>query len=334
MSLLLLLTLLPLVVTRGFAIHSPHLQRITHFQAQNNKRIPYNKNAATDAVLDQIIARAAAGGGRNDDAKLTRRQMSTADEVPSRSIRKRTIAISAIIAALVATLGYEYRVPLASAFNKEALQQRVLNLLHSFHGDWKGVVLYSSGMAVWELFGMSTIPVETAAGMVFGFKIGFLASATGKLVGAFAGYMLGRTVLSGFIGEKLSKNKTIQLIHDHVNQNPIKVAMLLRYSLLPEFVKNCGASLFPPIQPWMFVLSIVFHGWMYTACWTYLGVDTAARLETPGLPVNRLAQFAVAWATVVGMVLTPIIMAWWIRDMQTSELNVMDENDKNKNNKS
>ncbi len=135
MSLLLLLTLLPLVVTRGFATHCPHLQRITHFQAQNNKRIPYNENAATDAVLDQIIARAAGGGGRtndgggrNDDAKLTRRQMSTADEVPSRSIRKRTIAISAIIAALVATLGYEYRVPLAAAFNKEALQQRVLNL--------------------------------------------------------------------------------------------------------------------------------------------------------------------------------------------------------------
>jgi len=325
MGLLLLLSLLPLVLTRGFAISSP-LKQSHGVLKQQNRRIP----SSECSVVVELLR----GGGRNDapDTRVTRRNMSSAEEATPATTnnKKRNIAIGAIITAVIALLGYEYRVPLSAAFNKEALQQNVLKLLHSFHGDWRGVVAYGCGMAVWELFGMSTIPVETAAGMVFGFKVGFLASACGKLAGAVMGFVLGKTVLKGFIGHRLEKNKTIQLIHDHVNQNPYKVALLLRYSLLPEFVKNCGASLFPPITTLMFTGSVILHGWMYTACWTYLGVDTARRLETPGLPADRLAQFGVLWATVVGMVFTPIVMAWWIRDMQTSELNVIDDEGKKK----
>ena len=334
MGLLLLLSLLPLVVTRGFAISSPLRQSYGLIKDENRRippRIPHSKKNAVELLLR-------GGGDGSNNKRIARRYKSSTNDASSSDVspssnKNRNIAIigaAFVTASLLLIIGYEYRAPLASFFNKEALQHRVLTLLHSFHGDWRGVVAYSCGMAVWELFGMSTIPVETAAGMVFGMKQGFLASAMGKLAGALAGFLLGKTVLHGFIGHRLEGNKIINLIHNHVNQNPIKVAMLMRYSLLPEVVKNCGASLFPPIKTWMFVLSIVLHGWIFTACWTYLGVDTARRLETPGLPVDRLAQFGVLWATVVGMILTPILMAWWIRDMQQSELNVIDENNDGK----
>jgi hypothetical protein len=48
-----------------------------------------------------------------------------------------------------------------------------------------GVLYYILGFALYETAGFSTVPVETIAGMAFGFKKGALSSATGKLLGAF-----------------------------------------------------------------------------------------------------------------------------------------------------
>jgi uncharacterized membrane protein YdjX (TVP38/TMEM64 family) len=261
------------------------------------------------------------GGAISTSAKSDAEEASSLQKV---SLRK--IAIWTGAMAAVAWLGWEYRLALKAVWNKEALQERVLTILHSFHGDWRGVVAYSCGMAVWELLGMSTIPVETAAGMVFGFRNGFVASAIGKLVGALSAYALGRGILKKFVLEKTRDNRVLKLIDSSVKSHPFRTCLLMRYSCFPEFVKNCGASLFDPIKTWMFILSVMMHGWLYTACWTYFGVDTARRLEPHAgsqllLPADRLAKFSVAWATIVGMVLTPLIMAWWIRDMQQSQPN-------------
>jgi uncharacterized membrane protein YdjX (TVP38/TMEM64 family) len=250
------------------------------------------------------------------------------EEATLQKVSLRKIVIGTVATAAVAWLGWEYRLALKAVLNKEALQERVLTILHSFHGDWRGVVAYSCGMAVWELLGMSTIPVETAAGMVFGFRNGFLASAIGKLAGAVSAYALGRGILKTWVLKKTKENSVLKLIHGSVATHPFRTCLLMRYSCFPEFVKNCGASLFDPIKTWMFVLSVMMHGWLFTACWTYFGVDTARRLEHDGLslPVDRLAKFSVAWATIVGMVLTPLIMAWWIQDMQQLQLkNVVDQ---------
>lgn len=341
MGLLLLLSLLPLVVTRGFAI-SPQ-NRLRNRRIELNQGAPSLLSEGNHAPHSHFVLQAKGGAkqphSKNKRALITRRKQSSssneAASTPNNSRKKRTIIISIVATAAIALLGYEYRTPLAAAFNKEALQERVLNILHKFHGDWRGIAFYVGGMAIWELLGMSTIPVETAAGMVFGFKVGFMASASGKLLGAFLGFLLGRTLLANFIGEKLENQKTIQLMQNHVDQNPLKVALLMRYSLLPEFVKNCGASLFAPITPLLFIVSVILHGWMYSACWTYVGMDTAKRLEVKGLPIDPVAKFAVLWATIIGMVVTPMLMAWWIRDMQTSELNIVvnDSSDTKKNKK-
>ena len=177
--------------------------------------------------------------------------------------------------------------------------------------------------------GLSTIPVETAAGIAFGFKKGFLASALGKLGGALAAYGLGRTTLKKWVRTKLESNKVLHLIDGSVAANPLRVAMLMRYSCFPEFVKNCGASLFLPIKTWMFVLSIILHGWIFSACWTYVGMDTGRRMADPNLAPDLVAKVAVTFAGIVGIVITPLLMAWWIRDMQQSQLNVVEEQDGN-----
>jgi hypothetical protein len=46
-----------------------------------------------------------------------------------------------------------------------------------------GLFYYILGFSLYELAGLSTVPVESIAGMAFGFKKGAVSSATGKVLG-------------------------------------------------------------------------------------------------------------------------------------------------------
>lgn len=65
-----------------------------------------------------------------------------------------------------------YRTPLSSVFNKQKLQDYTLHTLQQLNDlpYLYSRLVYTIGMIVWECLGMSTIPVETAAGMVFGWS--------------------------------------------------------------------------------------------------------------------------------------------------------------------
>lgn len=77
--------------------------------------------------------------------------------------------LSAALAGLtLLAVAYRYRDVL---LNKERIQDEALRLLRRLDasdGDFKSLArslsLYGCGMAAWEFFGLSTIPVETAAG--------------------------------------------------------------------------------------------------------------------------------------------------------------------------
>ena len=60
----------------------------------------------------------------------------------------------------------------------------------------------------------------------------------------------------------------------------------------------------------------MMHGLLFTALWTSLGVDAAQRLENPNLPVQVSLQLALVAAALIGLVGSPLLMAWWIRDMK------------------
>jgi uncharacterized membrane protein YdjX (TVP38/TMEM64 family) len=90
-----------------------------------------------------------------------------------------------------------------------------------------------------------------------------LASAIGKLVCAASAYALGRAVLKTWVLEKSKENRALKLIHGSVAIHPFRTTcLLMRYSCFPDFVKNCCASVFDPTRTWMFILSIMMHGWL------------------------------------------------------------------------
>jgi uncharacterized membrane protein YdjX (TVP38/TMEM64 family) len=207
-------------------------------------------------------------------------------------------------------------------FNKEKLQASAVQSLESLNNFpyLYSRLLYTTFMALWEALGMSTVPVETAAGMVFGWS-GLYLSGTGKLLGACLAFGLGRGALSSVIEKKLSSNNFLNLVQTSTEDNPLLVVILMKLSCFPETVKNFGSSLLKPIQWWMFVLATAVHGLTFTALWTYLGVDTAARLkDTEGLlPPDQRLKILLTLALINGCVISPLSMFYWMRTLKQKQ---------------
>jgi uncharacterized membrane protein YdjX (TVP38/TMEM64 family) len=204
---------------------------------------------------------------------------------------------------------------LAPLFNKKKLQESAVTTLNRLNNMPKvsSYTSYILGMAFWEMAGLSTIPVETAAGMVFGWPHGFWLNAVAKLLGATMAFGLGRSrILASTIEQQFAQNSFLQSIQETTQQHPLRVAFLMKFGPLPETIKNFGSAFLKPIQFWMFVLVTIVHGWTFSALWTYLGVDTAARLaDINGLiPPDRILQLLLSLALVNAVVVSPLSMAW------------------------
>lgn len=246
----------------------------------------------------------------------TRTSSSTSPLQRIQNIPIENIITASLASTMLGIVVFKNREALKPLLDKHYIQQRTLVLLKDLERQRHSLVIYVLGMACWELVGLSTIPVETAAGMVFGLRRGFLASGSGKLLGAFVAFGLGRYLLAQPVRAKLERNpvwKTLDKsteVHSRLN-----VALLMKFSCFPEMIKNFGSACLD-LSFWQFAMATTFHGLLFTAVWTFLGVDTARRLEFPDLPVNIPLQITLVMAAVAGLVISPLLMAWWIRDMK------------------
>jgi uncharacterized membrane protein YdjX (TVP38/TMEM64 family) len=249
---------------------------------------------------------------------------------------------------------YSTRASWIPFFQKERIQAQTIQILRRFQdteNETLALLQYTLGMTIWEFFGLSTIPVETAAGMVFGWKAA-IASGIGKLVGAVLTFVITQVILRDRVQARLVSNPLFQLLleqspkrhHDDDDRSkcatpvsaksssssvatvasPWQTSVCLKFSCVPELVKNCGSALLN-IPLWIFMAVTVGHGWTYTALWTWTGVDAAAQLlrEDGAVPVhgsNLPLQIALAVALLIGVVGSPLLMAWWIRELRRTSI--------------
>lgn len=231
-----------------------------------------------------------------------------------------------------------YRESWLPLFNKDRIQRKTLEILEQLkpakkEDTWKALVVYSLGMACWEFVGLSTIPVETGAAMVFG-PVAAYASVSGKLLGAVLAYAVGRYLLQEWVQNQLKANAVFQLINEsgktsgdpsrtRTNKTAsLQTAFLMKFSVFPEFVKNFGSSVLNVIDWKDFVGVTLLHGGSFSLLWTALGVhskqsmllDATASSGSAGMPLSL--RIAVVVAFVIGIVGSPLLMGWWIRDLQ------------------
>jgi uncharacterized membrane protein YdjX (TVP38/TMEM64 family) len=279
------------------------------------------------ALLDRTtVALSLRGGGGN---KVSTTPNRTTKNHPSQNNPTLTPATAKKAVVLISTVTVFYGLWITRAswmtfFNKEKLLAKTLEILHHLNQQPKAIsyTTYMLGMAVWEALGLSTIPVETASGMVFGWT-GLYLSAIGKLIGAVAAFCLARYgFLAAFIQKQLSTNEVLKSLEDSAQAYPLGVTIMLKLSCFPETIKNYGAGLLFSIHLWMFTLATVVHGWTFTSLWTYLGVDTAKRLQDATIPVDGKLQFLLLLALINGIVVSPLAMAVWLKSIRTTKSSV------------
>ena len=291
------------------------------------KHRPLSSNNLASISVDlyehdtQQMLRSIRAGGTSQNTVQRTLQKITHPSTVKQAERQKKAFIAITTTAILYGL-FHTRSTWMGLFNKEKLQATVVESLESLNSFpyLYSRSLYTSFMIVWECLGLPTVPVETAAGMVFGWSAIYW-SGIGKLLGAALAFGLGRGTLSSFVEKKLAKNEFLGLVQASTEENPLLVVTLMKLSCFPETVKNFGSSILKPIKWWMFLLGTSIHGLTFTSLWTYFGVDAAARLrDTEGLlPPDKRLKMLLTLALFNGAVISPLSMFYWIKTLQEKQ---------------
>ena len=228
-----------------------------------------------------------------------------------------TRSISIISLLAIAILGITNRDNISSSLSKASIIHKMNNI--ASHGN-VGLVLYACGFAIWEVCGLPTSIVESAAGMAFGLRRGLLGSFVGKTCGSCMAFALGRTLLSNVVSRRMEGTEPYETVVRGAARNPIRAAFVVRYSVFPQLVKNFGMSLCGPVSFSTFFMSIMVHGFPFSLLWAALGHDAGLRLRASEagmeMAANILLNGLLAFVSVFGFVVSPTITGLWLADLR------------------
>lgn len=212
--------------SKGCLKHQQFFMQKNHEEQQNNNELfehelmgsPRSRHLSTILHLSR-------GGG-----DITNNNKNNSPTTSNASTKSKNI-VTAISISLLITLAAFYKDSILAFNFKEELAKQ-LDLLSSM--GTSGLITYIISFLIWELVVGVTTPVETAAGMAFGFQRGIIANAIGKTSGAILAFLMGRFVLKDYVSDKLQDNEYMGLVKDSITKNPIRVALIWRFSFLPE----------------------------------------------------------------------------------------------------
>jgi len=216
--------------------------------------------------------------------------------------------------------------------SKDEIQTYLLNVITKVQQKGRiGLLYYILGLAFCESIGITTGPIETTGGFVFGLQNGFFANAAGKLSGALTTYFVGRTYLSSKIQSKLktgqksrgnessqdettSSSKLINLVQKCIIEEPFTTTIILRFSFFPQVVKNLILSVLEPVTWKLFLVATSIQALPYSLLFTVVGHDSARRLNNPSLPMNIFLNGCLLAITLYGIFGTPALVAYWYQE--------------------
>eukprot|EP00559_Dactyliosolen_fragilissimus_P005068 CAMPEP_0184855152 /NCGR_PEP_ID=MMETSP0580-20130426/467_1 /TAXON_ID=1118495 /ORGANISM="Dactyliosolen fragilissimus" /LENGTH=191 /DNA_ID=CAMNT_0027349593 /DNA_START=662 /DNA_END=1237 /DNA_ORIENTATION=- len=181
-----------------------------------------------------------------------------------------------------------------------------------------GLVIYALGMVAWEATVGVTTPIETAAGIAFGFTRAAIASACAKVTGAVIAFCLGRYLLAERIQAKLEGNEYATLMQESFGKNPIGVALIWRFSFLPEFVKNFGLAL-QPLKIWQFAVAVILHGVPFTLLWSFMGNEMGLVLRGTVSQPSKILKILLGGVYVFGFFISPSLVGLWIKSLRENK---------------
>jgi len=113
-------------------------------------------------------------------------EVKKAPQLSASKQKKQTIVIAALGVALTYQLYFHHKHILSYIPTKDQIQSYVLQVVSKIHQKGNlGIVYYVLLLAFSECVGLTTMPVEIAGGMLYGFSTGVRLNAIGKVGGKF-----------------------------------------------------------------------------------------------------------------------------------------------------
>jgi uncharacterized membrane protein YdjX (TVP38/TMEM64 family) len=196
------------------------------------------------------------------------------------------------------------------------LKQFLIDKLDTLAGYGNtGLVVYTIVFALYEILVGMTTPVETAAGMAFGVKNGIICNAIGKMGGAVLAFLIGRFLLFDYFTEKLEGNEMMELVQESIQENPIRVALIWRFSFLPEQIKTFGLSVLP-VSLLHYVTAVVLHGFPFTCLWTAMGAEAGALARGTVTSPSNVFKVLVVGIQIFGFFISPTMVGLWVKSLK------------------
>ncbi len=280
----------------------------------NNRNVrPFTRNS-------QIAIVNGDGSGAMDKKMILRGGTSNsngteADDTKKSPSKLKKVILSTVLCGLA----------VAIACNREAIaqfdfkQKLATNLDRLASQGTKGLILYTLAFMLWEITVGVTTPCETAAGMAFGFQKGLIANVIGKTSGAIIAFLLGRYVLKDTVESKLEGNEYMELVQDSIKKTPVRVALIWRFSFLPEQIKNFGLAVLP-VKLWQFALAVCMHGMPFTMLWTFMGNEMGMVVRGVIDSPTRVLKLLITGVYIFGFFISPSLVGLWIKGLRDEKL--------------
>jgi uncharacterized membrane protein YdjX (TVP38/TMEM64 family) len=220
---------------------------------------------------------------RNDDRARRMRDLAAPQSSSSTILLAAMISIVVIIAAIVVFVVVPSPCLAASISDATNTRRRrgdpkavLFSLIDGLsHSGIKGMSTYLLGFTLWTMTVGATTPVEIAAGMAFPLRIAIALSASGKIGGAFLQYALSKYLFSDYARVRMKGNAWMDKIDNSFESHPYRVALIWRFSPMPEFVKNVGPSLVSGLRTRYQLFATITHGLPFTVLWSCMGNEAA-----------------------------------------------------------
>ena len=181
-------------------------------------------------------------------------EASPADERSAADLKHHKIRVFGACSAMILAAAFTFPRPsyaslLSRIPSRADFKETVVSTLDTLSSQGaRGEAIYAMMFVVWTMTVGVTTPIETAGGAAFPLGRAISLSAIGKIGGAVLQYMLAKYLFSNLARERLKDNEWMDKIKCSFGNNPLGVALIWRFSPLPEFVKNVGPACEYPLD--------------------------------------------------------------------------------------
>ena len=136
--------------------------------------------------------------------------------------------------------------------------------------------------------------------------------------GAAIAFLVGRYLLFSFVSEKLKDNEMMGLVQESIQEKPVRVALIWRFSFLPEQLKTFGLSVLP-LSFQHFFLAVILHGFPFTILWTCMGAEAGALARGAISTPSTLFKVLVVGVYIFGFFVSPSMVALWVKSLRDKQ---------------